>query len=126
MKKTLRIREEIAKLQDILKAAETRDAERIGRIALKAGLGDFEIEDSILQSAFEEIAQRFQSIAVEGRRQEQTSLRQVTGSRVSSSTVVSNTSSQASFDTSSGTGRPSVGTSAQIQTDAPQGPIGKA
>lgn len=62
MKKTSsRIREEIAKLQDVLKAAETREAERIGRIALKAGLGDIEIEDSTFLAAFEELAERFQT-----------------------------------------------------------------
>ena len=53
MKKTSsKIREEIAKLQDVLKAAETREAERIGRIALKAGLGEIEIEDSALLATF--------------------------------------------------------------------------
>ncbi len=60
MKKTSsRIREEIAKLQDVLKAAETREAERIGRIALKAGLGDIEIEEGLLLRAFDDLAQRF-------------------------------------------------------------------
>ncbi|MBN9581075.1 MAG: conjugal transfer protein TraC [Afipia sp.] len=60
MKKPSRqIREEIARLQDQLRAAETREAERIGRIALKAGLGDSEIEEGALLSAFEEAAARF-------------------------------------------------------------------
>lgn len=60
MKKTSsRIREEIAKLQEQLKQAETREAERIGRIALKAGLGDIEIDEVELQSAFEELTNRF-------------------------------------------------------------------
>ncbi|WP_426232284.1 conjugal transfer protein TraC [Pararhizobium sp. DWP3-4] len=54
-----KIREEIAKLQDQLKHAETREAERIGRIALKAGLGDFEIDETELQAAFEDVAKRF-------------------------------------------------------------------
>lgn len=58
-KPSSRIREEIARLQDQLKAAETREAERIGRIALKAGLGEIEIEESELQVAFEELAGRF-------------------------------------------------------------------
>ncbi|WP_106754636.1 MULTISPECIES: conjugal transfer protein TraC [Pannonibacter] len=58
-KPSSRIREEIARLQDQLKAAETREAERIGRIALKAGLGEIEIEESDLQAAFEELAGRF-------------------------------------------------------------------
>ncbi|MGY3613891.1 TraC family protein [Bradyrhizobium sp. USDA 10063] len=58
MKKPSRqIRDEIARLQDQLKQAETREAERIGRIALKAGMG--EIEEGALLSAFEEIAGRF-------------------------------------------------------------------
>ncbi len=129
MKKTLRIREEIAKLQDVLKAAETRDAERIGRIALKAGLGDFEIEDSILQSAFEEIAHRFQSMTVEGRRQEQPGLRQAPGSRVSAnagSNASSHASAHASFHASSGAERPSAGTSPQVPTDTAESQTGEA
>lgn len=58
MKKPSRqIREEIARLQDQLRQAETREAERIGRIALKGGLG--EIEEAALLSAFEDVARRF-------------------------------------------------------------------
>ncbi|MGO7258907.1 TraC family protein, partial [Rhizobium brockwellii] len=41
-KHSSKIRDEIAKLQEQLKTAETREAERIGRIALKAGLGEIE------------------------------------------------------------------------------------
>jgi len=58
-KPSSKIREEIAKLQEQLKAAETREAERIGRIALRAGLGEFEIDESEFQTAFEEVAKRF-------------------------------------------------------------------
>ncbi|WP_434730651.1 conjugal transfer protein TraC [Rhizobium binae] len=58
-KPSSKIREEIARLQDQLKAAETREAERIGRVALKAGLGDIEIEEAALQAAFEDLAKRF-------------------------------------------------------------------
>lgn len=58
-KPSSKIREEIARLQDQLRQAETREAERIGRVALKAGLGEIEIEEAELQSAFEEIAGRF-------------------------------------------------------------------
>lgn len=58
-KPSSRIREEIARLQEQLKQAETREAERIGRIALKAGLGEIEIEEAALQEAFEEVAGRF-------------------------------------------------------------------
>ncbi|CAH1661679.1 conjugal transfer protein TraC [Chelatococcus asaccharovorans] len=60
MKKPSRqIREEIARLQDQLRQAETREAERIGRIALKAGLGEIEIEEAAMLSAFEDAAKRF-------------------------------------------------------------------
>ncbi|MGB3272947.1 MAG: conjugal transfer protein TraC [Xanthobacteraceae bacterium] len=60
MKKPSRqIREEIARLQDQLRAAETREAERIGRVALKAGLGDLEIDEAELLAAFEEVKARF-------------------------------------------------------------------
>ncbi|AHK46614.1 conjugal transfer protein TraC (plasmid) [Ensifer adhaerens OV14] len=58
-KPSSKIREEIARLQDQLRQAETREAERIGRIALKAGLGEIEIEETELQAAFEEVAGRF-------------------------------------------------------------------
>ncbi|KQV17076.1 conjugal transfer protein TraC [Rhizobium sp. Root1203] len=58
-KPTAKIREEIARLQEQLKQAETRDAERIGRIAIRAGLGEIEIEEAELLSAFEEVANRF-------------------------------------------------------------------
>lgn len=60
MKKTsARIREDLARLQELLKQAESREAERIGRIALKAGLGEVEIDETALQSAFEDLANRF-------------------------------------------------------------------
>ncbi|OOO33531.1 UNVERIFIED_ORG: conjugal transfer protein TraC [Rhizobium sophorae] len=58
-KPSSKIREEIARLQEQLKAAETREAERIGRIALKAGLGEIEVEEDVLQAAFEDVAKRF-------------------------------------------------------------------
>ncbi|QPB24806.1 conjugal transfer protein TraC [Rhizobium sp. 007] len=58
-KPSSKIREEIARLQDQLRQAETREAERIGRIALKAGLGQIEIDEGELQAAFEELAKRF-------------------------------------------------------------------
>ncbi|MBX5241981.1 conjugal transfer protein TraC [Rhizobium sp. NLR22b] len=58
-KPSSKIRDEIARLQEQLKAAETREAERIGRIALKAGIGEIEIEEAVLQAAFEDLAKRF-------------------------------------------------------------------
>lgn len=60
-KPSSKIRDEIARLQDQLKAAETREAERIGRIALKAGLGELAIDETVLQSRFEDIASDFRS-----------------------------------------------------------------
>lgn len=53
------LRKDIAKLQEQLRQAETREAERIGRVALKAGLGEIEIDEGELQSAFETVAKRF-------------------------------------------------------------------
>lgn len=70
-KPSSKIRGEIAKLQEQLKIAETREAERIGRIALKAGLGEIEIDEEELQAAFEELARRFhggQGAASRGRK----------------------------------------------------------
>ncbi len=61
-KPSSKIKEEIARLQEQLRLAETREAERIGRIALKAGLGDIEIEEADLQAAFEDIRGRFRDI----------------------------------------------------------------
>lgn len=58
-KPSSKIREEIAKLQEQLKHAETREAERIGRVALRAGLGEIEIEETDLQAAFEELVKQF-------------------------------------------------------------------
>jgi hypothetical protein len=56
-----RIREEIERLQEQLKLAETKEAERIGRLALKAGLGDVNASDAELIAGFEEMAKRFQT-----------------------------------------------------------------
>ncbi|WP_412051926.1 conjugal transfer protein TraC (plasmid) [Hoeflea sp. Naph1] len=67
-KPSSRIKEEIAKLQEQLKAAETREAERIGRIALKAGLGEIEIDDAKLVEALEDLARRFRGGGSETRK----------------------------------------------------------
>ncbi|TCU08646.1 conjugal transfer protein TraC [Rhizobium sullae] len=58
-KPSAKIRDEIAKLQEQLKIAEAREAERIGRIALKAGLGEIEIDEAEFQAAFEQLTKRF-------------------------------------------------------------------
>lgn len=63
-KPSSKIRDEIARLQEQLKAAETREAERIGRLALKAGLGEIEIDDAELVAAFETLAARFRTRGV--------------------------------------------------------------
>jgi hypothetical protein len=63
-KPSSKIREEISRLQEQLKAAETREAERIGRLALKAGLGDIDVEDNDLIAALEEIAGKFRKGSV--------------------------------------------------------------
>ena len=65
-KPSSKIREEIARLQEQLKAAETREAERIGRIALKAGLGDIEIDEETLLVALTDVAGTFQRGSTEG------------------------------------------------------------
>lgn len=64
-----KIKEDIAKLQEQLKLAETRDAERIGRIALKAGLGEIEVDDNELLKGFEELEARFRKGAGQPRKQ---------------------------------------------------------
>ncbi len=57
------IRTNIARLQEQLKQAEADEAQRIGRIALKAGLGEIEVDDDELRAAFAELATRFQRSA---------------------------------------------------------------
>jgi hypothetical protein len=58
-KPSAKIRDEIAKLQEQLSLAETREAQQIGRIGLRAGLGDIVIKEAELLAAFEEVAKRF-------------------------------------------------------------------
>ncbi|TPL21115.1 TraC family protein [Mesorhizobium sp. B2-4-9] len=59
-KSSSKIKEEIERLHDQLKAAEAKEAERIGRIAVKAGLGDLDVDEAKLSDLFAEIAVRFQ------------------------------------------------------------------
>jgi len=66
MKKSAsKLRQEISKLEQQLRIAETREAERIGRLALKSGLGDIEVDEDALLEAFKEVSARFHRI--EGR-----------------------------------------------------------
>ena len=67
-KPSSKIKEDIARLQEQLKVAETREAERIGRLALKAGLGEIEIDDAKLVEAFEDLAKRFRGGGSETRK----------------------------------------------------------
>ena len=67
-KSSSKIKEDIARLQEQLKVAETREAERIGRLALKAGLGEIEIDDAKLVQAFEDLAKRFRGGSSETRK----------------------------------------------------------
>ena len=80
-KPSSRIREEIARLQEQLKTAETREAERIGRIALKAGLGEVEIDEAKLLEGFEELAKRFQGSSANKRKASPATEQAVTSSR---------------------------------------------
>lgn len=50
-------------LKTELKAAEAREAERLGALAVKAGLHEIEASDAELVSALKEVAARFQSPA---------------------------------------------------------------
>lgn len=68
-KPSSKIKEEIGRLQEQLKQAETREAERIGRLALKAGLGDIEVEDGQLVTAFGEVAAKFRKGSARSGRQ---------------------------------------------------------
>ena len=67
-KPSSKIKEDIARLQEQLKVAETREAERIGRLALKAGLGEIEIDEAKLVEAFEDLAKRFRGGGAETRK----------------------------------------------------------
>jgi len=58
-KPSAKIREEIARLQEQLKQAEARETDRIGRIALAAGIGDLSIDEDDLLVAFRDLVSRF-------------------------------------------------------------------
>lgn len=50
-------------LKDELKQAEAREAERLGSLAVKAGLHEVDASDADLVKALKEVAARFQSKA---------------------------------------------------------------
>ena len=57
------IKAEMAKLTAELKQAEAREGERIGVIAIKAGLHELDVSDADLTQAFKDIAARFRTSA---------------------------------------------------------------
>lgn len=60
-----KIQDEIARLQERLEEERGKEAERLGSIAVKAGLADLEISDRELLKALKEVAARFQSSSTE-------------------------------------------------------------
>jgi hypothetical protein len=50
-------------LQERLEAEREKEAERLGSLAVKAGLADIEISDRDLLKALKEVADRFQQTA---------------------------------------------------------------
>lgn len=55
-----RIQDEIARLQGELEAHRKAESERLGDLAVKAGLADIEIADRDLLSALKAVAAKFQ------------------------------------------------------------------
>lgn len=62
-KPSFKIRDEIVRLQEQLRLAEAREAERIGRIALRAGFGDIDVDETEIQTAFVDLVARFRQEA---------------------------------------------------------------
>lgn len=57
--KVTKIQEEIAKLQAQLDEVRAKEADRLGNLAVKAGLSDIEVSDRDLLKALKEVADRF-------------------------------------------------------------------
>ncbi|WP_085044130.1 TraC family protein [Ensifer aridi] len=57
--KVSKIQEEIAKLQAQLDEVRAKEAERLGNLAVKAGLSDIDVSDRELIKALKEVADRF-------------------------------------------------------------------
>lgn len=62
----LEIDAQILELQRKRKELEAKQAERLGRIAMQAKLGEFELSDDDLRKAFVELAARFRAKAGQG------------------------------------------------------------
>ncbi|MBB5704146.1 hypothetical protein FHS76_004062 [Ochrobactrum daejeonense] len=63
--KVSKIQYEIARLQQQLDAERAKEAERLGSLAVKAGLADVEVSDRDLLKALKEVAERFQQTPAE-------------------------------------------------------------
>ncbi len=57
---------QIMELQRKRKELQAKQAERLGRIAMAAGLGEFELNDDEMRGAFVELAARFRARAEQG------------------------------------------------------------
>ena len=58
---TGRIKDEIAKLHEQLRRAEDREAERLGRLAIKAGLHEVNGSDNAILKGYRDLARQFQT-----------------------------------------------------------------
>lgn len=58
---TEHIKKEIAKLHEQLRHAELREAERLGRLAVKAGLHEVKASDRTLLKGLRDLAHQFQA-----------------------------------------------------------------
>ena len=55
------IKDEIAKLHGQLRELEDREAERLGRLAIKAGLHEVKGSDSAILKSFQDLVRQFQT-----------------------------------------------------------------
>ena len=59
-KNVQKIHDEITRLQQELESVRQAEAERLGSLAVKAGLSDIDVSDKELLAALKEVAARFQ------------------------------------------------------------------
>ena len=63
--KVSKIQDEIARLQQQLDAERAKEADRLGNLAVKAGLAGLDVSDRDLLKALKEVADRFQKAPAE-------------------------------------------------------------
>lgn len=63
--KVSKIQDEIARLQQQLDAERAKEADRLGNLAVKAGLADVDVSDRDLLKALKDVADRFQKAPAE-------------------------------------------------------------